>query len=82
VDHNVTFSIDGSDVTASLAQYGVVLGTGLSGSQTKAMLVLGGGVQVPLWERLVVDLQYRYGRIFTDPGTNVNRAGVGVGIRF
>lgn len=83
VKQDVTFSIGGSDVTSSLAQYGVVLGSRLSGSSTKPMLVFGGGVQVPLWQRLVVDLQYRYGRIFTeDVGTNVNRAGIGVGVRF
>lgn len=83
VKQDVTFSINGADVTATLAQYGVVLGSRLTGSSTKPMLVLGGGVQVPLWQRLVVDLQYRYGRIFTtDVATNVNRAGLGVGVRF
>ena len=47
------------------------------------MLTLGGGVAWPLWQRVVVDFQYRYGRIFTeDQGTNVNRAGVGLGVRF
>lgn len=83
VKRDVTFSVNGTDVTSNLSQYGAVLGTGLSGSSTSAMIVLGGGVQVPLWERLVVDLQYRYGRIFTpDAGTNVNRAGIGIGFRF
>lgn len=83
VKQEVSFAINGSDVTSTLAQYGVVLGSRLTGSETKPMLVLGGGVQVPLWQRLVIDLQYRYGRIFTpDIATNVNRAGIGVGVRF
>jgi hypothetical protein len=33
--------------------------------------------------RLVLDLQFRYGRIFAeDGGINVSRAGVGIGVRF
>jgi len=82
VKHDVFFSVGGSDVTASLEDYKIVLGTDLSGSATKALLVIGGGVAWPAWQRLVIDFQYRYGRIFTDPGSNLNRAGVGVGFRF
>jgi hypothetical protein len=36
----------------------------------------------PVWEKLVVDFQYRYGRVFTSEGLNMNRAGVGIGVRF
>ena len=37
----------------------------------------------PAWERLVIDIQYRYGRILAeDVGINVNRAGVAIGVRF
>lgn len=83
VKKDVTFSIAGRDVTGSLAQYGVVLGTDLSGSETKAMLTVGGGVVWPAWQRLIVDFQYRYGRVFTsDQGLNVSRAGIGIGVRF
>ena len=83
VKHDVTFSIAGSDVTSSLGTFGAVLGSDLSGSQTKPMIVLGGGVQWDAWRMLVVDLQYRYGRISTEgEATNVNRAGIGVGVRF
>jgi len=82
VNNNVTFSINGTDVTSTLANYFVVLGGDLAGSSTKAMMVIGGGVQWPAWQQLVVDVQYRYGRIFADPGTNLNRAGVGIGLRF
>jgi opacity protein-like surface antigen len=83
VKQDVKFTIGGIDVTAGLQQFGVQLGTDLSGDFTKAMLSLGGGVAVPVWERLVLDLHYRYGRIFApDQGINVNRAGIGLGVRF
>ena len=83
VKQDVTFAVGGTDVTDNMAQYGVVLGTDLSGDFTKAMATFGGGIVWPMWQRLVVDFQYRYGRIFAeDQGINVNRAGVGVGVRF
>ena len=82
VKKDVTYSIGGSDVTGNLSQYYVVLGTDLSGSQTKAMLSVGVGAVWPVWQKLIVDFQYRYGRVFTDEGLNMNRAGVGIGVRF
>ena len=83
VKKDVSFSINGSDVTSTLPQLGVVLGTDLSGSETKPMLTLGGGAVWPVWQRLIVDFQFRYGRVFTeDEGLNLSRAGVGIGVRF
>ena len=83
VQKNVTYTIGGTDVTGSLAQYGVVLGTDLSGTETKMMLDLGGGVAWAPTQKLVVDFQYRYGRVFTeDEGLNISRAGIGIGVRF
>lgn len=86
VKQDVTFSVNGADVTSNLAQpqYGSVqLGSDLSGTFTKPMLSLGGGAMWPVWKQLVIDLQYRYGRVFApDSGININRFGVGVGIRF
>lgn len=83
ISKNVSFAVAGSDVTGTLQQYGVVLGTDLSGSETRPMLAIGGGVAVPLLQWMVADLQYRYGRIFaSDQGINVNRAGIGLGVRF
>jgi opacity protein-like surface antigen len=83
---SVTFTVNGTDVTANLSQdqYGdVVLGSDLSGSETKAMFVLGGGLALPVWQMVVIDLQLRYGHIFaSDAGINVTRAGVGLGVRF
>jgi opacity protein-like surface antigen len=83
VEKDVTYSIGGSDVTNNLPQYGVVLGTDLSGTETKMMLDLGAGLAWPIASKLVVDFQYRYGRVFlSDEGLNINRAGVGIGLRF
>jgi opacity protein-like surface antigen len=80
---NVRFLVSGTDVTGNLAQYGVVLGSDLSGDFTKPMLSLGLGVVWPVRQPLVIDFQYRYGRIFADnQGISVNRVGVGVGVRF
>ncbi len=86
VKQNVTFSVNGTDVTSSLAQaqYGSIqLGSDLTGTYTKPMLSVGGGVMWSAWHQLVVDVQYRYGRVFApDEGININRIGVGIGVRF
>lgn len=61
----------------------VTLGSDLSGTSTKPMLTLGGGAVWPAWQSLIVDFQYRWGRIFAeDAGITTNRAGVGLGVRF
>lgn len=83
VKRNVHFTIGGTDVTSNLQQYGVTLGSDLSGSSTDPLLVIGGGVAWPAWQHVVVDFQYRYGRVFASgSGINVNRVGVGVGLQF
>jgi opacity protein-like surface antigen len=83
VRRDAHFFVGGNEVTSGLEQFNVVLGTDLSGSETKAMLTLGGGIAWPAWRRLVVDFQFRYGRILTEgEGTNVSRAGIGLGVRF
>ena len=84
VTQDVTFTVGGSDVTSGLAsQYGVQLGTDLSGGFTKPMFVAGAGATWPAWQRLVVDIQYRFGRILAeDVAINVSRAGIGLGVRF
>jgi len=85
VKQDVRYTVGGNDVTGTLAQdpYLIVLGSDLSGSFTKPMLVVGGGVAYPVWKQLVLDFQLRYGRIFAeDQGINIGRAGLGVGVRF
>jgi opacity protein-like surface antigen len=82
VKNDVAFQFGGTDATTSLAQY-VTIGTDLSGEVTKPMLTLGGGVVWPAWQRLIIDFNYRFGRIFTDTqATNVSRAGLGIGVSF
>jgi opacity protein-like surface antigen len=86
VTQNAAFTVAGSDVTANLSQVqygGITLGSDLSGSFTKPMLSIGGGVAWPVSQQIVLDFQYRYGRIFADDGgINVSRAGIGFGVRF
>jgi len=83
------FSVNGNDVTNQLDQFGVQLGSDLSGSVTKFFLTVGVGANVPFGRRYLADLSYRYGRIFgrggaieDDAGINTQRVQGGVGIRF
>jgi opacity protein-like surface antigen len=83
VTQDVHFFVAGSDVTSNVTQLGAVLGTDLSGSQTKPMVSVGAGVVWPVWQRVIIDLQFRYGRVFLpDQGLNLSRAGIGIGYRF
>lgn len=85
VTPDVKFVVGGSDVTANLQQapYYLVLGSDLSGSSTKPMFVVGGGVAYPVWKQLLLDFQVRFGRILAeDEAITVGRAGLGIGIRF
>jgi hypothetical protein len=78
VKRDVTFTTPSGDIT----QF-VTLGSDLTGRETAGMLSLGGGVGLPLGSALIIDLQYRFGRLFTSgEGQSINRAGVGVGVRF
>src|SRR6266568_3459506 len=64
IEQQATFTVNGVDVTNNLAQFGATLGSDLSGSFTKPMLVVGGGLAFPVWQRVVLDFQVRYGRVF------------------
>jgi opacity protein-like surface antigen len=78
VKRDVTFSTTAGDVT----QFATI-GTDLSGTETRAMISLGAGVGIPVGEVMIFDVQYRYGHVFTsDQGLNINRLGVGIGVRF
>jgi opacity protein-like surface antigen len=55
------------------------------------MITAGAGATWAGWRRLVIDLQYRFGHIMAESsgnnvsaseGININRAGIGVGVRF
>ena len=81
VTKDVKFQIGGSDATSSLSQF-VTLGSDVGGDESKVMFALGGGIVWPAWRQLIVDLQYQFGRISTDTPITVNRAGIGVGVRF
>jgi opacity protein-like surface antigen len=67
----------------------VFTGNDLNSTLTKLFLTVGAGVTVPLKNRYLVDISYRYGRIFPktseiegDTGINTNRIQAGIGVRF
>ena len=83
VKHDVTVMVNGQDVTSSLEQIGVALGTDLSGSFTKAHIVLGGGLAISINPKTFFEISYRMLHIFAeDSAITVNRAGLGLGVRF
>lgn len=84
VTRNVNFAINGNDITPQLLDpYGVALGTDLSGSENKALVTIGAGVQVPIAGPWFAGLSYRFARIFlTDSSLSTSRAQFGVGVRF
>jgi len=77
VEKDVSFTVAGGQVS----NY-VTVGSDLAGTETKGMISAGVGVDVWLGSRFVLDLQYRFGRVFTTDGLNINRAGAGFGVRF
>ena len=81
VKKDVAFQLGGADASSTLAQY-VTLGSDLSGTATKPMLSVGAGAVWTVWQKLIVDFQYRFGRVFDDTPINTSRAGAGIGVRF
>ncbi len=77
VEENTTFTV----ATGNVSDY-VAVGSDLIGSQTKGMVSGGVGFDIAFGRSFYVDLQYRFGRVFTTDGLNINRAGAGVGVRF
>ncbi len=83
VKRDVRFAVGGSDVTEAIATYGVALGSDLSGTETKPLMMFGGGVVWNFSSVAFADAQYRFGRIFTaGEAMNLSRIGLGVGVRF
>jgi hypothetical protein len=77
-----TFTLGNGDVTNSLGQYGVTLGSDLTGEVTKPAFSGGFGVRV-MQDRWFVDGSLRVTSIRTDEqATNVVRVIGGVGLRF
>jgi hypothetical protein len=76
------FTLAGSDVTANLTQYGITLGSDLTGDVTKAAFTGGVGVRM-LQGRWYIDGDFRVTNIQTEgQATRVIRAGAGFGLRF
>jgi opacity protein-like surface antigen len=82
VSPHTKFSLDGSDITGSVDQYGLTLGTDLDSHTTHFALNLGAGVLVP-YGKWYGEAGYRLTTIFTDFGSSpVSRINFGVGRRF
>jgi opacity protein-like surface antigen len=85
ITKDVHFFDGGTDVTSKLSQapYLTVLGADLSGDFNKGTLTIGAGAVYPIWNQVVIDLQYRYGRVFDgNDSMNLSRVGLGIGVRF
>jgi opacity protein-like surface antigen len=83
VKATLDFTLNGTNVNSLLIAEGVLTRDDLEQSSTEALISFGGGVQVAVGGRGLVDVGYRYYRIFTDdPGINVNRIFGGFGVTF
>jgi opacity protein-like surface antigen len=82
VSRNVSFALNGNDITDQLPAMGVQLGGDLSGSEGGALFMLGGGAEIPLQSRFFLDVSYRYAHVWAGDGVNTNRVQVGIGARF
>ena len=87
VSTEVEFAVNGTVIDP--ATRGVQLGSDLSGSTNRTLLVFGFGVKVPFKDRFFADLGYRFGHISskdTDTETLASiptqRIVLGVGIKF
>jgi opacity protein-like surface antigen len=74
-----------SDITATVGRIDVstpvVSALGIKESETAPVLVLGGGVTLPVADRVGLDIGYRFMRLFTDE-PRINTANLSVGLRF
>jgi opacity protein-like surface antigen len=91
VKADVAFSVNGAELGEDvlLSRYGVQLGNDLAGTTTKPLVMLGFGISRHFAHRYLLDLSYRFGRIFSksddiedDESINSNRVQVGIGVRF
>jgi opacity protein-like surface antigen len=86
VKTEVAFSVNGTVIDPSST---VQVGSDLSGTLNKTMIVIGFGINVPFKTRFFGDLGYRYGAILaktdnfeTDKTISTQRIVLGAGIRF
>lgn len=82
-----TFTVNGQPIDP--AAYGAALGGDLSGSNTKTILIFGGGITYPFSNRYFVDGGYRFGGILSkvsdienDVTIKTQRIVFGVGMKF
>jgi opacity protein-like surface antigen len=76
------FTVGNTDITGSLAQYGVTLGADLTGHSSHAAITGGMGLLIPIG-KWYGDAGYRLTSILTSgQATNVSRLHIGFGARF
>ena len=87
VTNETVFSVNGA--TVDPATLGIQLGTDLSGSLNKGLVMLGFGADFNFAQRYFVDVSYRYGHVAAktseienDVAIHTNRVQAGIGIRF
>ena len=81
VNVDVTFVLGGADASGTLSPF-VTLGSDIAGDESKVMITPGAGAVYPVCHRVILDLQYRFGRISTATAITVNRVGRGIGVTF
>jgi len=82
VEHKTSFTVGGTDVTATIASYGITLGSDLSGSET-AWTYGGGAGVLYVANRWYMDAGVRLTSIQLErASTNIWRAALGVGLRY
>jgi opacity protein-like surface antigen len=88
VSTEVAFTVNGTTIDPG-TRPDLQLGSDLSGSTNRAILVIGFGVNVPFKQRFFGDLGYRYGQIFSKTvdsetlgSVPTQRIVLGVGVRF
>ena len=79
---DVAFSVGRNEITDRLSQYGVTLGSDLTGDVSKLAATVGGGIAWTRFAPFSIGLDYRYSRIFDTTALSVNRAGLMFGVTF
>lgn len=76
---DVELRLSGRDVTRDALDFGILADPE---DEIEPLVGLGGGVLIPLVNGLAADVGYRYQRVFTAEGVNVNRVTLGLVYRF
>jgi len=76
---DVEMRLGGRDVTRDALDFGILADPD---DEIEPLVGIGGGILVPIVDGLAADVGYRYQRVFTGNGVNVNRVTLGLAYRF